>query len=92
MAEVINLFNKEPIEDDVVFVEPEVNLMTNLIEGLVEVQDRLDHLIVIGSSAAGEFFFASSGGDTRQIIYDLDTAHAITMNAALQHRFNDDED
>lgn len=92
MAEVINLFDKAPItEVNGVFAGPEANV-DNMIAALTEAKNELDHLIVIGSSGDGKFYFASSGGDTRQIVYDLETAKQITMSAALQHRFYDDEE
>ena len=69
-------------------VEPrEVDVkIDNVIEGLMSIKDNIDNLIVIGSSNDGHFYFATSTGDSRQIIYDLESAKHVAMQYGVSLR------
>lgn len=69
-------------------IEPrEVDIqIENVLEGLFNIKDKLDNLLVVGSSNDGHFYFASSSGDARQIIYDLESAKHVAMNYGINLR------
>lgn len=72
-------------------VEPEVSNVNdvnidNVIDGLLAIKDKIDNLIVIGSSEDGHFYFATSSGESRQIIYDLESAKHIAMQYGINLR------
>lgn len=58
----------------------------NVIKGLEGIKDKIDNLIVIGSSDDGHFYFASSSGDSRQIVYDLESAKHVAMQYGINLR------
>lgn len=57
-----------------------------VVEGLLAVKDKMDSLIVIGSSQDGHFYFAASDGDIRQTLYDLESAKYIAMQYGINLR------
>ena len=69
----------EEVEDVDVSIE-------NVLKGLESIKDKIDSLIVIGSSEDGHFYFASSSGDSRQIVYDLESAKHVAMQYGINLR------
>lgn len=69
-------------------IEPENEDVSieNVLLGLMHIKDKLDNLIVIGSAEDGRFYFASSTGDSRQIIYDLESAKHVAMQYGINLR------
>lgn len=58
----------------------------NVLLGVENIRDKIDNLIVIASSEDGHFYFASSSGDSRQIIYDLESAKHVAMQYGINLR------
>lgn len=54
-----------------------------VIEGVEAIKENLDCLILIGSAADGTFYFASSSGDNRQVLYDIESAKMILMSSSI---------
>ena len=69
----------EEVEDVDVSIE-------NVLKGLESIKEKIDSLIVIGSSEDGHFYFASSSGDSRQIVYDLESAKHVAMQYGINLR------
>jgi len=66
--------------------------MDEVLEGFMNIKDKFDNVVIIGSSQSGNFYFSASSGDIRQILFDIESAKQMTMDHGMAFRPVDGED
>ena len=92
MADVISLFGDPVPEVEMINgVEIQNFVKDDVIDAFVLKKDEYDDVLIIGSSRDGKFYFASSSGDVRQTLYDLESAKHMLMTYGSQFQMGEDE-
>jgi hypothetical protein len=92
MADVISLFGTPTPEPEMINgIEVVTFQKDEVIEAFLNKKDEFDDVVIIASSKDGKFYFASSSGDIRQTLYDIESAKHMLMNYGSQFHPTDED-